>query len=176
MTASNISLASLAANCATSLLEAKAHEDKAKAFKDAANVTIAQLHKAKAVIGRKGSCATATAFYDTLVAGGLAKGTASNYLSVFKDAVKTGKPVTDWNPNRKGAKGKSVKGKAPKQDRANPALDALFKMIKSDGGLDILTSVQYAYDDDEGTIIEIVIDMLKSEGYEIESESESDSE
>lgn len=177
MTASNISLASLAANCATSLLEAKAHEDKAKAFKDAANVTIAQLHKAKATVGRKGTCATATAFYDTLVSGGLAKGTASNYLSVFKDAVKTGKPVTDWNPNRKGAKGK-VKGKAPKQSRENPAMDALFKMVKTDEGLDVLAAIQMAYDDDEGTIIEIVIDMLKAEGFKIESgaDSETDSE
>ena len=174
MTTNNISLASLASNCATSLLEAKAHEDKAKAFKDAANVTIAQLHKAKAVIGRKGSCATATAFYDTLVSGGLAKGTASNYLSVFKDAVKTGKPVTDWNPNRKGAKGK-VKGKAPKQARENPAMDALFKMVKTDEGLDVLAAIQMAYDDDEGTIIEIVIDMLKAEGFKIES-GEADSE
>ena len=175
MTASNISLASLAANCATSLLEAKAHEDKAKAFKDAANVTIAQLHKAKATVGRKGSCATATAFYDTLVSGGLAKGTASNYLSVFKDAVKTGKPVTDWNPNRKGAKGKPVKGKAPKQSRENHAMDALFKMVKTDEGLDVLAAIQMAYDDDEGTIIEIVIDMLKAEGFKIES-GETDSE
>ena len=173
----NISLASLASDCARALLEAKAHEDFAKKFKDAANVTIAQLHKAKATVGRKGTCATATAFYDTLVSGGLAKGTASNYLSVFKDAVKTGKPVTDWNPNRKGAKGK-VKGKAPKQARENPAMDALFKMVKTDEGLDVLAAIQMAYDDDEGTIIEIVIDMLKAEGFKIESgaDSETDSE
>ena len=178
MSTNNISLASLSSDCARALLEAKGHEDKAKAFKDAANVTIAQLHKAKAVIGRNGTCASATAFHDTLTSGGWAKGTANNYLSVFRHAVKTGKPVSDWNANRdgKGVKGKAVKGKAPKQSRENPAMDALFKMIKTDEGLDVLAAIQMAYDDDEGTIIEIVIDMLKAEGFKIESGADSDSE
>lgn len=169
MTASNISLASLASNCALALLDAKAHEDKAKAFKDAANVTIAQLHKAKAVIGRKGSCATATAFYDTLVAGGLAKGTASNYLSVFKDAVKTGKPVTDWNPNRKGeTKGKGKGGKGKGQAAF---ADLLLKAFNHENGEtlqalcdDILTKYEAA---EVENIYQGFVNYLESEGYEI---------
>jgi hypothetical protein len=31
----------------------------------------------------------------------LGKGTAANYLTTFRDAVKTGKPVTEWNPAQK---------------------------------------------------------------------------
>lgn len=106
-----LSLSAVAAACASSLVEAKSHEDKATACKESANKQIAILFKEKAVVGRNGKCSIASSFYDGLVTGGWAKGTANNYLSVFRDAVKTGKPVTDWNPNRKGAKAKSAKGK-----------------------------------------------------------------
>ena len=168
MSQANISLASLASNCALALLDAKAHEDKAKAFKDAANVTIAQLHKAKAVIGRKGSCATATAFYDTLVSGGWAKGTCNNYLSVFRDAVKTGKPVTDWNPNRNGGKGKGKGGKGKGQAAF---ADLLLKAFNHDNGEtlqtlcdDILTKYEAA---EIENIYQGFVSYLESEGYEI---------
>ena len=168
MTTNNISLASLAANCATSLLEAKAHEDFAKKFKDAANVTIAQLHKAKAVIGRKGSCATATAFYDTLVSGGWAKGTCNNYLSVFRDAVKTGKPVTDWNPNRNGGKGKGKGGKGKGQAAF---ADLLLKAFNHDNGGTMKTLCETIQDQYNDAQVEDfyggVISYLESEGYEI---------
>ena len=53
-------------------------------------------------------------------------------------------------------------------------MDALFKMVKTDEGLDVLAAIQMAYDDDEGTIIEIVIDMLKAEGFKIESGADSE--
>jgi len=113
-----LSLSAVAAACAASLVAAKSHEDKANACKEAANKSIDQLHGAKAVVGRNGKCAVATAFYDGLIEGGWAKGTSNNYLSVFRDAVKTGKPVTDWNPNRKGAKAKaSAKGKKEFADK-----------------------------------------------------------
>ena len=60
------------------------------------------------------------------------------------------------------------RSKAPKQDRENPGMDALFKLMKTDEGLDILASIQMAYDDDEGSMIQIAIDMLKAEGFSIE--------
>ena len=112
MTQANLDLSAVAAACGADLIVAKSHDDKAAASRESANKHIAALHKAKATVGRKGTCSIATAFYDALIAGGLSKGTANNYLSVFRDAVKSGKPVTDWNPNRKGAKGgKGGKGK-----------------------------------------------------------------
>jgi len=162
-----ISYAAQAATIATSLIEAKQHQDKATSLRDGVNKQIAVLHKDKLVIGRYNTCSAATSFVDTLVAGGLAKKTAQNYLSLFKDAVKTGKPVADWGGTKAGGRG-AVKGAAPKQERANPALDALFKFIKTDGGLDTLQAIQVAFDDAEGDLSDIAIEMLKAEGYVIE--------
>lgn len=164
----DISYTNQASTIASALIEAKKHEDKATSCREEANKLITSLHKAKVVIGRYNSCAVATAFVDTLVQGGLAKKTAQNYLSLFKDAVATGKPVKDWGGVKGGKSRKDVKGKAPKQDRENPALDALFKCLKATGGLDILHSMQAAYDNAEGDLVEIAIDILKAEGYEIE--------
>jgi hypothetical protein len=163
----SISLAAIAASCGDKLIQAKVLTDKATSLREEVNKEITVLHKAKAVVGRYNTCAMATAFVDALVGGGLAKKTAQNYLSLFKDAVKTGKPVADWGGTKAGGR-KDVKGKAPKQDRENPALDALFKCMKAEGGLDVLQMMQASYDDAEGDLVEIAIELLKSEGYEIE--------
>ena len=112
-----LSLSAIASACAASLVEAKGHDDKSAACKESANKDIVKLHAAKAVIGDKRVCSLAQAFYDGLVTGGWAKKTAANYLSVFRDAVKTGKPVTEWNPNRKSAKAKNAKGKKEFADK-----------------------------------------------------------
>jgi hypothetical protein len=163
----SISLAAIAASCGDKLIQAKVLTDKATSLREEVNKEITVLHKAKAVVGRYNTCAMATAFVDALVGGGLAKKTAQNYLSLFKDAVKTGKPVADWGGTKAGGR-KAVKGTAPKQDRENPALDALFKCMKAEGGLDVLHLMQASYDDAEGDLVEIAIELLKSEGYEIE--------
>jgi ribosomal protein S7 len=163
----DISYTNQAATVASALIEAKKHDDQATSCREEANKLIASLHKSKVVVGRYNSCAVATAFVDTLVQGGLAKKTAQNYLTLFKDAVKTGKPVADWGGTKAGGR-KDVKGKAPKQDRENPALDALFKCMKAEGGLDVLHLMQASYDDAEGDLVEIAIELLKAEGYEIE--------
>ena len=112
-----LSLSAIAAACAASLVEAKGHDDKSASCKEDANKAIAILNKAKAVVGDRRKCSIAQAFYDALVSGGLAKGYSANCLSVFRDAVKTGKPVTEWNPNRKDAKAKSAKGKKEFADK-----------------------------------------------------------
>jgi hypothetical protein len=163
----SISLAAIAASCGSKLIEAKVLTDKASTLREEVNKEITVLHKAKAVVGRYNTCTMATAFVDALVGGGLAKKTAQNYLSLFKDAVKTGKPVADWGGTKAGGR-KDVKGKAPKQDRESPALDALFKCMKAEGGLDVLHLMQASYDNAEGDLVEIAIDLLKAEGYEIE--------
>jgi hypothetical protein len=167
MTIEKFSFTAVAAACGAKLVEAKKHDDKASSLREDVNKDIIVLHKAKVVIGRLNQCSSATAFVDALVGGGLAKKTAQNYLSLFKDAVKTGKPVADWGGTKAGGR-KAVKGTAPKQDRENPALDALFKCMKAEGGLDVLHLMQASYDDAEGDLVEIAIELLKAEGYEIE--------
>jgi hypothetical protein len=163
----SISLAAIAASCGDKLIQAKVLTDKATSLREEVNKEITVLHKAKAVVGRYNTCTMATAFVDALVGGGLAKKTAQNYLSLFKDAVKTGKPVADWGGTKAGGR-KAVKGTAPKQDRENPTLDALFKLLKTDAGLDVLQMMQECYDNAEGSIAEIAIDLLKAEGFNIE--------
>lgn len=163
----SISFSAIAAACGAKLIEAKKLNDKATSLREDVNKEIVVLHKAKAVVGRYNTCAMATAFVDALTEGGLAKKTAQNYLSLFKDAVKTGKPVEDWGGTKAGGR-KAVKGTAPKQDRENPALDALFKCMKAEGGLDVLHLMQASYDDAEGDLVDIAIELLKAEGYEIE--------
>jgi hypothetical protein len=162
-----ISYAAVAASCGSKLVEAKVLTDKATSLREEVNKEIAGLHKAKVVIGRLGACTIANAFVDSLTVGGLAKKTAQNYLSLFKEAVKTGKPVADWGGTKAGGR-KAVQGTAPKQDRENPTLDALFKLLKTDAGLDVLHMLQDCYDNAEGSIAEIAIDLLKAEGFNIE--------
>lgn len=163
-----LSLSAVAAACASSLVEAKSHEDKAAACKESANKQIAILFKEKAVVGRNGKCAVATAFYDGLIEGGWAKGTSNNYLSVFRDAVKTGKPVKDWNPNRKGAKG--AKGSA--KTKGSKALADLFRPAfnhESGKSFQVLCAeIEARYQNDEfGNMYDGFVDYFKAQGDEI---------
>ena len=156
-----LSLSAVAAACAASLVEAKGHEDKSASCKEDANKAIAILFKAKAVVGDRRKCAIATAFYDALVFGGLAKGTSANYLSVFKDAVKSGKPVTEWNPSRKSAKAKSAKGKKEFADK--------LAMVYRDADFaGFITDLQQSfYDDEIKTLIDGVKSFLEASGIEL---------
>ena len=157
-----LSLTAVAAACAASLVEAKGHDDKSASCKEAANKSIVQLHDAKAVIGDRRKCAMAASFYDGLIEGGLGKGTAANYLTVFRDAVKTGKPVGDWNTKRKGAKAKAAKGKKEFADKlATVYRDADFAGFIAD--------LEASYRDDEiGTLIDGVKSYLEASGIELE--------
>ena len=166
----DISYTNQASTIASALIEAKKHEDKATSCREEANKLIVSLHKAKVVIGRYNSCAVATAFVDTLVQGGLAKKTAQNYLSLFKDAVATGKPVKDWGgvkggKSRKDVKGtKGTKGKKEFADLFRPAFNhdkgnsflALCKMIEKDYKDDKIKSMYAGF-----------VEYFKSEGDEI---------
>lgn len=165
-----ISYANKAATIATSLIEAKQHDDKAASLREGVNKEIAGLHKAKVVIGRYNTCATATAFVDTLTKGGLAKKTAQNYLSLFKDAVKTGKPVLDWGgtkggKTRKDAKGAKTKGSKAFADLFRPAFN--HDNGKSFQVLCAEIEAQYQNDDLE-TFYSAFVDFFKAEGDEIE--------
>jgi len=68
-----ISYANKAATIATSLIEAKQHDDKASSLRESVNKEIVGLHKDKVVVGRYNTCSIATAFQDTLTTGGWAK-------------------------------------------------------------------------------------------------------
>lgn len=165
---SEISLAAIAAQCAQQVLGAKSFEEKRQASLESANAAILSLHKAKAIVGTKGKCAIATSFYDTLIQGKLAKGTASNYLSVFRQAVASGKPVTEWNPSQSKGKGKGKGGKG--KGKASLS-DLVVKCFNHDGGksfealcADIETQFQA---DTIKTLHDGFVEYLKSEGFEI---------
>ena len=156
-----LSLSAVAALCAAALVKSCDHEKASIAAKEAANNQIAVLHDAKAVVGDRRKCAMAASFYDALVTGGLGKGTAANYLTVFRDAVKTGKPVTDWNTKRKGAKAKSAKGKKEFADK--------LAMVYRDADFaGFITDLQQSfYDDEIKTLIDGVKSFLEASGIEL---------
>ena len=166
-----LSLSAVAAACAASLVEAKGHDDKAAACKEDANRAVWQLHDAKAVVGDKRNCAVARSFYDGLVTGGWARGTASNYLSTFRKAVASGKPVTDWNESRKDAKGKG-KGKGTGKTKGSKALADLFRPAfnhESGKSFQVLCAeIEARYqNDDLGTLYDGFVDYFKAQGDEI---------
>ena len=156
-----LSLSAIAAACAASLVEAKGHDDKSASCKEDANKAIVILFKAKAVVGDRRKCAIAASFYDALVFGGLGKGTAANYLTTFRDAVKSGKPVTEWNPSRKGAKAKSAKGKKEFADKlATVYRDADF--------VGFITDLQAGYHDAQfPTLVDGIKSYLEASGIEL---------
>ena len=168
-----LSLSAVAAACAASLVEAKGHDDKAAACKESANKAIVKLHAAKAVIGDKRVCSMAFSFHDGLVTGGWAKRTADNYLSTFRKAVASGKPVTDWNPNRKDAKGKDAKGKG--KTKGSKALADLFRPAfnhESGKSFQVLCAeIEARYNNAEfgkyGTMYDGFVDYFKAQGDEI---------
>jgi hypothetical protein len=95
--------------------------------------------------------------------------TRDNYLTAFIVSVRDNVPF-DKSFSKGTKKSGAVTGTSPKQDRENPALDALFKCLKTAGGLDVLYMMQAAYDNADGDLVEIAIDLLKAEGYEITAE------
>ena len=124
---SSISLAAVAASCGTKLVEAKGFEAKRQACLEEVNAGVMKLSKAKAKVGQNNKCSIATAFYDSLIKGGLGKGTAANYLSTFRKAVHEGKPVKEWNPaqskKKAGANTPAAKGKKAFTDLFRPAFN-----------------------------------------------------
>jgi len=129
-----LDIVALCKNVGANLGECNKMENRAAALKDAMNVDIAALHKAKAKIGtyRKDGtgCAGATAFVDGCVSAGIAQSTAQKtYLPTFKAHVASGKPVTQWNLQRakKPAQGAAQgAGKTLAQKLATAYRDAGF--------------------------------------------------
>jgi hypothetical protein len=161
-----ISYANKAATIATSLIEAKQHDDKATSCREAANKVILSMHKDKVVIGRYNTCSTATAFVDTLTAGGLAKKTAQNYLSLFKDAVKTGKPVLDWGGTKGGKTRKGAKG--AKATTAKELADKLATAYRDADFEGFVNDLQASYENAEvETLLEGIQSYLEAAGIKL---------
>jgi hypothetical protein len=160
-TPSSVSFTSLAAAIGQMLGDLKAVETKAAAFKEAINANIAKLHEGKVTVGtykKDGTgCAIATAFIDGGVAAGLSQSTMQKtYLPTFKQAVATGKPVTDWNGQRakKGGKGKGGKASEPKT-----LANKLATCYRDEDFAGFIADLQASYDDAE---VDNLIDGIKS--------------
>jgi hypothetical protein len=165
MTNETLSLSAIAAACGAKLVEAKGFEAKRLACLDAVNVGVIQLFKAKAKIGQNKKCSMATSFYDSLIQGGLGKGTAANYLSTFRKAVHEGKPVKEWNPAQSKAKGKpSAKGAKGKKEFADKLATA-FRDSEFEG---FINDLENSFHNDEiETLIEGVKSFLEASGIEL---------
>jgi hypothetical protein len=170
MTNVTLSLSAIAAACGAKLVEAKGFEAKRLACLDAVNVGVIQLFKAKAKIGQNKKCSMATSFYDSLIQGGLGKGTAANYLSTFRKAVHEGKPVLEWNPAQSKGKGK---GKGGAKSKGSKAFADLFRpAFNHDSGKSfqvLCAEIEVRYqNDDLENFYDAFVDFFKAEGDEIE--------
>jgi len=164
----SLSLSAIASACGSKLVEAKGFEAKRQACLEEVNAGVLQLHKSKAVVGQNKKCAIATAFYDALITGGLAKGTSANYLSTFRKAVQSGKPVTEWNPaqsKKKGAKGSGkAKGTKAFTDLFRPA----FNHESGKSFMALCEAIEKDFDDAKiKTMYEGFVEYFKAEGDEI---------
>ena len=98
----------------------------------------------------------------TIALPGKSKKTYMNYVTAFVDAVESGKEFS-----LSSSKG-SVKSTKPKSKSENdPALDALARVLKTDNGVKFLNDIQASYDNDEGSLLDIIKDLLILNGYEI---------
>lgn len=163
-----ISYANKAATIATSLIEAKQHDDKASSLRESVNKEIVGLHKDKVVVGRYNTCSIASAFQDTLTTGGWAKKTAQNYLTLFKNAVATGKPVTDWGGTKAGGRKGGKTAKASKATTAKELADKLATAYRDADFEGFVNDLQASYENDEvKTLLEGIQSYLEAAGIEL---------
>ena len=166
-----ISYTAMAASAASDLIEAKKHDDKAGALRENVNKVIVVMNKDKVVIGRYSKdgtgCAMATSFVDTLTTGGWAKKTAQNYLSLFREAVKTGKPVKDWGGTKAGGRkaAAGAKGSAKGKKEFADKLATCFRDAEFEG---FVNDLEASFQDDViKTLLEGVKSFLEASGVEI---------
>jgi len=162
-----ISYADMAMQVALHVLESDNAKAKSIAELESANVLVMKMSKDGVTVGTNNKCATATAFHSTLVQGGKSKGTANNYLSTFRKAVASGKPITEWNPAQSKNKSKAGKGKG------TATLSELFlKAFNHDEGksFQVLSQeIEIRFLNDEGSVYELFTSFLQKEGYEIKA-------
>ena len=160
-----ISYADMAVTVATHVLAHDKAKVEAAEQLQLTNVLIAEMHKAGVKVGTNNKCAIATAFHSTLVQGGKAKGTANNYLSEFRKAVESGKPMKEWNP----AQSKNKAGKGKGKGKAELA-GLLLKAFNHADFAEACGIIEAEYLDDKGTIHAIVKSYLEALGVEFKAE------
>ena len=167
-----LSYTAMAASAASDLIEAKKHDDKAGALRENVNKVIVVMNKDKVVIGRYSKdgtgCAMATSFVDTLTTGGWAKKTAQNYLSLFREAVKTGKPVKDWGGTKAGGRqaAAGAKGSAKGKKEFADKLATCFRDAEFEG---FVNDLEASWDNDEiKSLLEGIKSYLEASGLKID--------
>ena len=165
ITESIASLGAYGAHAAQHVLLSLDHETRRLAAMESVNLIAAQLRELKVTIGRNAKvngCPIAMEFHATLVAGGIKIGSANNYLTAFKEAVSTGKKITDWNSQRAKGKGKGGAGKG------KATLDSLllkaFNHAEFKGMCEL---VQGEYEDAKGDMHACIASWLTAMGAEI---------
>jgi len=166
-----ISYAAQAVSMASDLIEAKKCEDKATSLREGVNKQIIGMHKDKVVIGRYSKdgtgCSIASAWVDKLVLGGLSKKTAQNYLSLLREAVKTGKPVKDWGGTKAGGRqaAAGAKGSAKGKKEFADKLATCFRDAEFEG---FVNDLEASWDNDEiKSLLEGIKSYLEASGIEI---------
>ena len=167
-----ISYTAMAASAASDLIEAKKHDDKAGVLRENVNKVIVVMNKDKVVVGRYSKdgtgCAMATSFVDTLTQAGWAKKTAQNYLSLFREAVKTGKPVKDWGGTKAGGRkaAAGAKGSAKGKKEFADKLATCFRDAEFEG---FVNDLEASWDDGQiKTLLEGVKSYLEASGLKID--------
>lgn len=129
------------------------------------NATVVEIRESGVKkVGDRRNCPMAIDFHATIVAGGNKATTANNYLVTFREAVATGKPITEWNSARAKAKAKG-KGGAGK---GKATLDSLLlKAFNHAEFRDMCVAVQGEYDDDKGSLHTCIASWLTAMGAEI---------
>jgi len=171
MSNTKLSYAAQAVSMASDLIEAKKCEDKATSLREGVNKQIIGMHKAKVVIGRYSKdgtgCSIASAWVDKLVLGGLSKKTAQNYLSLLREAVKTGKPVKDWGGTKAGGRqaAAGAKGSAKGKKEFADKLATCFRDAEFEG---FVNDLEASWDNDEiKSLLEGIKSYLEASGIEI---------
>lgn len=154
---STLDLISLAKQVGDHLGRVNKLENEAASLKDVMNQNIAALHNAKAKVGtykKDGSgCALATAFVDGCTNMGITQSTAQKtYLPTFKAHVASGKPVTEWNLQR--AKKKAAKGAAKGEGKT--LAQKLATCYRDEGFAEFCEALETSYENDEGSLAEII--------------------
>jgi hypothetical protein len=164
----------LATECGNAIGEMQGALLTAEAKREAGNVSILALHKAKVVVGtykKDGTgCAIATAFVDGGIAKGLKQSTMQKtYLPTFKAHVASGKPVTDWNSQRPKQKANGAKKDAKTTKEFSAKLATCFRDAEFEG---FINDLQASFHNDEiKTLLEGVKSYLESEGVDLKAKA-----
>lgn len=132
------------------------------------NATVVEIRESGVKkVGDRRNCPMAIDFHATIVAAGNKATTANNYLVTFREAVATGKPITEWNSARAKAKAKA-KGKGGKGQGKATLESLLLKAFNHAEFKDMCEAVQAEYDDAKGDMHVCIESWLTAMGAEIE--------